>query len=245
MKLTTIQIRRAPRRRATGPGFTLTEILIAVAIAAVLAALLGFMGSKYIDRARSAHCISNLRQIGVGAGLMSADHEGRLPDRLETVRSGNYPYSIGDYLYSGGVPQDGGCYSCPSATNRKKSSLGASLGNSSQNGWLSYGINLACSYKDADGKQQQYRIFQVPNPSKRMLAIESNTWNCNTNAMTRYAPRHRGSPTTANKLGEMGNILFMDGHVESRVMSMSPIDQNEWDELGTWSQIQGRSNILK
>lgn len=60
-----------------------------------------------------------------------------------------------------------------------------------------------------------------------------------------WVPRHRGAPKANNKLGEMGNILFMDGHVESRVMSMNPIDQKEWDELGTWSQGQGRSNILQ
>jgi prepilin-type processing-associated H-X9-DG protein len=34
-------------------------------------------------------------------------------------------------------------------------------------------------------------------------------------------------------MGEAATILFIDGHVEMRVMSMDPINQAEWDELGT------------
>ena len=77
-----------------------------------------------------------------------ADNDGRLPDRLETVNNSRFPYSIGNYLYPKGVPPNGGVFMCPSSLTLASgtSCLGASLGNSNENGWLSYGFNAAVGY---------------------------------------------------------------------------------------------------
>lgn len=64
-------------RRAT--AFTLVELLIVVAIIALLISLAAPSYDKFLDRARSAACMGNLRQIGTAVGLYSADHDSTLP----------------------------------------------------------------------------------------------------------------------------------------------------------------------
>ncbi len=242
-----------PATSRSPEGFTLIELLVVVAIIAVLAALLMSAIGNVRAKANAATCVSNLRQIGVGAAMVEADHNGILPDRVETVTDGRFPYSIAKYLYPKGVPANGGVFRCPCSVTSgninttAKSSLGAPLYNNPENNWQSYGISMATTYSGGN-----YRITQVKHPAERALAWEANQWNVTTQPgviATVYAPRHHGTPTTSNKNGEMGNFLFMDGHVESLVMpmsvSLSASDQATWDNLGLWQQIYGRTNIIQ
>ena len=52
----------ATRRRAVAAGFTLVELLVVIAIIALLAALLLPALSQARQQARTARCVSNLRQ---------------------------------------------------------------------------------------------------------------------------------------------------------------------------------------
>ncbi|MGB8168907.1 MAG: prepilin-type N-terminal cleavage/methylation domain-containing protein [Chthoniobacteraceae bacterium] len=60
-------------------AFTLVELLVVVAIIAILAALLLPVLETVRSQARSGACISNLRQIGAGIALYAADHDGQIP----------------------------------------------------------------------------------------------------------------------------------------------------------------------
>jgi prepilin-type N-terminal cleavage/methylation domain-containing protein/prepilin-type processing-associated H-X9-DG protein len=213
-------------------GFTLVELLAAIAIIGILAAILLPVVGKIRESGNASKCISNMKQIGAGAAMVIADNDGWLPDRLETVNASNYRRSIGNYLYPNGVPSNGGVYRCPSVNPNKKSSLGASLGPNQQPPFLlCYGRN---------NNLPDQKISTITQPSKRALAIESNTWNISPTLLevqSRYAPRHRGGATAKNPLGEAGTILFIDGHVEMRVMSMNPVDLSEWEQLGSDSYL--------
>ena len=61
------------------PAFTLIEILVVIAIIAVLAALLfpGLTAAR--KQVNDSKCISNLRQLGVAINEYAADHSGILP----------------------------------------------------------------------------------------------------------------------------------------------------------------------
>jgi prepilin-type N-terminal cleavage/methylation domain-containing protein len=54
------------RTRQSRRGFTLVELLVVLAIVAVLTAIIVPMLQASIAASRRAACVSNLRQIGVG-----------------------------------------------------------------------------------------------------------------------------------------------------------------------------------
>ncbi len=60
-------------------AFSLVELLVVVAIVALLAALLLPALSRARDRSRRAVCASNLRQLGLALASYAQDHDGRLP----------------------------------------------------------------------------------------------------------------------------------------------------------------------
>jgi prepilin-type processing-associated H-X9-DG protein/prepilin-type N-terminal cleavage/methylation domain-containing protein len=65
--------------RSAPGGLTLIELLVVVFIIAVLGALLlpALLAAR--DQGRTAACISNLRQIGVGIAAYASDHDGEIP----------------------------------------------------------------------------------------------------------------------------------------------------------------------
>src|SRR5690625_3090711 len=68
---------KLPRRRT---AFTLIELLTVIAIIGILASILIPVVGKVRDSAKSAVCISNLRQVGLAAMAYALENEERLPD---------------------------------------------------------------------------------------------------------------------------------------------------------------------
>jgi prepilin-type N-terminal cleavage/methylation domain-containing protein/prepilin-type processing-associated H-X9-DG protein len=68
---------RPPNNRVA--GFTLTEVLVVIAIIAVLAFVTMTMVKRAMDNARSASCVSNLRDLGAAALNYTSENNGCLP----------------------------------------------------------------------------------------------------------------------------------------------------------------------
>ena len=66
-------------------GFTLIELLVVIAIISVITAILVPMFATAREKARSAACLTNLRQIAMGIFLYSQDYDERCPMLLTGI----------------------------------------------------------------------------------------------------------------------------------------------------------------
>ena len=57
-------------------AFTLIELLVVIAIIAILAAILFPVFAQAREKARSAACMSNLKQLGTAAVMYQQDYDG-------------------------------------------------------------------------------------------------------------------------------------------------------------------------
>jgi prepilin-type N-terminal cleavage/methylation domain-containing protein/prepilin-type processing-associated H-X9-DG protein len=76
-------------------GFTLVELLVAIAIIAVLAALLLPAINRAKASARGTACLSNLRQVGLALQLYVQENNNRLPVMYDAALSSNSMAAIG------------------------------------------------------------------------------------------------------------------------------------------------------
>jgi prepilin-type N-terminal cleavage/methylation domain-containing protein len=72
---------RRPKKHNSGLGaaFTLVELLVVVAVIALIASLLLPALGKAKEKGREARCVSNLKQLGVAFHLYLGDYNERFP----------------------------------------------------------------------------------------------------------------------------------------------------------------------
>ena len=98
-------------------GFTLLELLIVIAIIAIIAGMLLPALNKVRDRAYSIDCISNMKQIQQALNCYADDHQGVFPSfgspAIDAETNWIYKIYFGNYLNKGAV------FICKSQRNRK------------------------------------------------------------------------------------------------------------------------------
>ncbi|MFQ3588586.1 MAG: DUF1559 domain-containing protein [Fimbriimonadaceae bacterium] len=65
-------------------GFTLVEVLVVVAIVAILASILFPVFAAAKESAKRSVCASNMRQIGIALAMYTDDYDGRMPGTAHT-----------------------------------------------------------------------------------------------------------------------------------------------------------------
>jgi len=225
-------LQRHSRARLSG-GFTLLEMLAGISVIGLLAVLLYPALEKSMDRAKSAQCTSNLRQIGVALFSYSSDHDGRFPSYWNDP--GATPPGDGElwYVQMADYGLTGKIYVCPGATYRNAERIpGLPYGDTS------YGLSTTVSLA---------KLVGISPLSERFLAGEGNqlaSWK-SAGAALQYSGVINNGPTpdsddADDATGNAGwiryrhdhraNMLYVDGHVGiiSKADVQKEVSSGEW-----------------
>ncbi len=120
---------RSDARRKPGAAFTLIELLVVIAIIAILAAILFPVFGRARENARRTSCLSNLKQMGLGAMQYTQDYDEKFPFASVTDGSGksmDWRGILLPYMKSGSAKAatnandqtvSGGVFACPSISD--------------------------------------------------------------------------------------------------------------------------------
>src|SRR6185503_13635069 len=98
--INTMKCTDRPHSRAGG-GFTLVELLVVIAVIAILAALLFPVFAQARESARKANCLSNQRQLGAAIAMYTQDYDEQLPNAMNGFPGVNQP---GGWVYYTAFP---------------------------------------------------------------------------------------------------------------------------------------------
>ncbi|MDP0496327.1 MAG: prepilin-type N-terminal cleavage/methylation domain-containing protein [Verrucomicrobiota bacterium JB024] len=214
------------RRELPSLGFSLIELLVSIAVIAVLMVIIIAVSGQVVESARSSKCAGNLRQIGTAFLLYANDHNGYLPPQVggqpeggstwwhasgtwytNLLVKGGYLPDVG-WISENWGNSDAGYWRCPSVPDEYLECGGG------------YGANYKLINWWGQGYQHGASLITLRNPGRiwligdaiRKTEIPTTDIMCtcpldNPNRTDIGLPdgRHNGHC----------NIAFADGHVES------------------------------
>ena len=229
---------RAPRTRVR--AFTLTELLVVIAIIGILAAILIPVVGRAREASRASVCLSNLRQIGIGNGLYTAEHQGSLNcEPYGATGSEKWSEKVAPYMpVRSASLADSGVFNCPSFERSATAGSGILAGAGSD-----YSINEATGIQGQDPVTKKFtavgrKLATFNSPSRKVYMVDSHR-----GSITRLTEFYRLPPQydtftyptgyLAYRHGGKCNLLFLDGHVAAIGFPPLPITRSD-TVAGAW-----------
>lgn len=231
-------------RNPGGPGgFTLVELMVTIVIIAALASIAFVIAKRGIAGARSAQCISNLRELSSVIEADAAENGFYRPVNNHAEDDNGNLINLGEHM--GSLIDHLPCNSCPAAkfkgTNHRGWEIGAYGSNPMVMGWTRSGIPPVI------------RHTQVRRPSEVFMLADCAQFDSNPRSLgysTRWWGSKVGDPAKANEpLDESyvpqggfwdpdvatlpfrhegkANVVFCDGHVRS-INNISDLKQKNF-----------------
>lgn len=151
---------RKARRQAGRTAFTLIELLVVIAIIALIAAILFPVFARIREKARSASCQSNLKQLGLGILQYGQDYDERLPIGMNVKPAADWPADNRGGWAGQIFPyvKDANIFHCPS----------------DKKGNVSYGYNQSICFTQSNspGTVQVSQIAKFNAPAKTVMLFE-------------------------------------------------------------------------
>ncbi len=209
-----------------GSAFSVIELLIAIAVVAVLTALMIAGVGSWSERTASSKCVYNLRQIGLLMNGYAGEHNGYYPYEayIRGYKGGGMGYAPEHYMldYAGFAKESDGriiqdaapaprsLFHCPAEKSERD--MNGNLWFQSHyafNQYLVHYVITTPEQQTAMGTNRCRRpITTISNPSQIFLAADTRLrYNISAESPNvKLAFRH-GDPGACN-------MLFVDGHVE-------------------------------
>lgn len=226
-------------------GFSLTELLVVIAVLGVLAALLISGVQTIIASAIRGQCAGNLRQIGVAVHLYAADNDGWLPTITHNILpplpqpaasypawSGFRPWSVALMPYAGGFYVNVDLFRC---------GADEAWVEDSDIGW-SYGWNRGVGLQPNDPNNPRTNMVDWIQPGK--VAVVADTYHLPANRLNYGSFLQDNHPSTMSNTYPAGtamrhrghrNVLHLDGHVSQRPVPFEDTAQNHLRRNGILS----------
>lgn len=231
-------------------GFTLVEMLVVIAVIALLAAISFPVFSKARESGRTKVCSNNMKQLGLGFQQYVQDAGGRFPGTGAFTKWANGAQWVsgtnGAALanLSTQEPEPAGC--APADCNKANLEKGALYP------YIKSAQIYSCpSNKDKDAKLLTYSMncavglmneVRVKSPTEVVLIVDEEKANDgfffaagDPNDTTLYPNGIKSDGESTDKLAEYhnggGNLLFIDGHVKFYPFKTNPLDKSKegWD----------------
>lgn len=198
------------------PFFTLIELLIVIAIIAILASILLPALGKVKEKSKAASCTNNLRQLGLGVMIYADDHSGWAP-----ANDIKYGYqNIWNSMMVADKYAAPSALGCPSTTELRYNSshLTAKLDSLTWQ-YTTYGMNRHYFYINSTYGVNDAVAFvrTVNNSSKVLLGDSAYTPLAPLNGTFTLTPVFSGNVSYGlhGRHNNAANIAFADGHADS------------------------------
>ena len=184
-------------------GYTIIELLVTLAICAILAAVLLPVFSRSRETRCGTSCPSQLKQIGLGFLQYAQDHDERLPPiALNATASETQQYGWADALQP--YIKATQIYHCPAQNTFPET------GDAMQNGYTDYWFNANLS---------ALKMSKIAAPASAFFAGDGNDGRDVTNARYNHSAlplRWLDNPESPSRRhNDEANYLFADGHVKT------------------------------